>query len=89
MSVTDPDSQRREWEAFVAEQHARGRCEFSGLRVSACVASICDCFETPEGAARIEREADGHVCAECADCLHDGQRCCGCYDGVCCKGGLS
>ncbi len=26
-----------------------------------------------------------HDCATCADCIHDGRRCCGCYDGACCK----
>lgn len=51
------EAQRIEWEAFTAAQHAKGLCEFSGLRVTRCVASICDCFETPEGAAEIERQA--------------------------------
>jgi hypothetical protein len=26
-----------------------------------------------------------HDCAKCQDCLHDGHKCCGCYDGVCCR----
>jgi hypothetical protein len=26
-----------------------------------------------------------HECETCPDCLHDGNRCCGCYDGACCK----
>lgn len=26
-----------------------------------------------------------HDCAKCEDCLHDGHKCCGCYDGACCK----
>jgi hypothetical protein len=26
-----------------------------------------------------------HDCASCATCVHDGRRCCGCYDGVCCQ----
>lgn len=26
-----------------------------------------------------------HDCSTCTDCLHDGQRCCGCYDGACCQ----
>lgn len=51
------ERQEREWKAFVAEQHAKGLCEFSGLRVTRCVESICDCFETPEGAAEIERKS--------------------------------
>ena len=25
-----------------------------------------------------------HDCATCTDCLHDGHKCCGCYDGACC-----
>jgi hypothetical protein len=25
-----------------------------------------------------------HNCAECSDCIHDGNKCCGCYDGACC-----
>ena len=30
-----------------------------------------------------------HGCESCADCVHDGGKCCGCYDDVCCqpKGG--
>lgn len=51
---TDPDEQRRQWEAWVAEQRAKGLCEFSGLPVTQCQATICDCFETPEGALKIE-----------------------------------
>lgn len=51
------DQQRKDWEAFTAAQHAKGLCEFSGMRVSRCVGSVCDCFETPEGAAKIERQA--------------------------------
>lgn len=26
-----------------------------------------------------------HDCETCTDCLHDGARCCGCYDGMCCQ----
>jgi hypothetical protein len=66
------DPQRREWEAFVAAQRAKGCSESSAMRVSA---------------AEIERCADGHVCAECLDCIHDGHECCGCYDGACCREG--
>lgn len=29
--------------------------------------------------------ATEHDCDTCADCIHDGHRCCGCYDGVCCR----
>jgi hypothetical protein len=50
-------AQQAEWEDWAAGQLAKGLCEFSGLRVSDCVGSICDCFETPEGAAEIERKA--------------------------------
>ena len=50
-----PDQQRIEWERFVREQHAEGFCDASGLRAGFCVRSICDCFETSEGAAAIER----------------------------------
>lgn len=28
---------------------------------------------------------DPHSCESCSDCLHDGAKCCGCYDGACCK----
>ena len=28
-----------------------------------------------------------HDCEVCPDCLHDGNKCCGCYDGVCCQEG--
>lgn len=51
------DVQGHEWDAFVSASHAKGLCEFSGMRVSRCVRTICDCFETPEGAAAIERRA--------------------------------
>lgn len=26
-----------------------------------------------------------HDCAQCAECIHDGHKCCGCYDGACCQ----
>ena len=26
-----------------------------------------------------------HDCSTCDECVHDGKRCCGCYDGACCK----
>lgn len=47
----------KDWAAFTQAAHDQGRCEFSGMRVTECVASICDCFETPEGAREIERRA--------------------------------
>ena len=28
-----------------------------------------------------------HDCESCEACLHDGHKCCGCYDGACCKPG--
>ena len=28
-----------------------------------------------------------HDCESCKACLHDGNKCCGCYDGACCKPG--
>jgi hypothetical protein len=28
---------------------------------------------------------EAHDCASCVECIHDGAKCCGCYDGVCCK----
>ena len=49
--------QRRQWGQHTEACHAKGLCEFSGLRVTACVRSICDCFETEEGAIAIERKA--------------------------------
>ena len=27
----------------------------------------------------------GHDCASCVKCIHDGHKCCGCYDGACCQ----
>ena len=51
------DDQVRGWDAFVAASNANGLCEFSGMRVTKCVRTICDCFETPEGASQIERNA--------------------------------
>lgn len=51
------DSQKEEWEAFVKASHARGKCEFSGMGIVTCQSTICDCFETPEGAKAIERKA--------------------------------
>ena len=61
MTMPD-DAQRVEWEAFVAEQHAKGLCEFSGMRVTECQRSICDCFETPVGAIAIEVAAGVRQC---------------------------
>lgn len=29
----------------------------------------------------------GHDCSTCPDCIHHGRRCCGCYDGACCREG--
>jgi len=26
-----------------------------------------------------------HDCDTCTDCIHNGNRCCGCYDGDCCR----
>lgn len=26
-----------------------------------------------------------HDCEACVDCLHGGRKCCGCYDGACCR----
>jgi hypothetical protein len=56
---TDEDvaAMKVDWDRFVATCHAKGQCEFSGLRVTQCVNSICDCFETIEGAQEIERKA--------------------------------
>lgn len=51
------DSQEAEWKSFVKASHAKGECEFSRMRVTECQRSICDCFETPEGAKAIERKA--------------------------------
>lgn len=51
------DTRSEDWEEFKAQCHAKGLCEFSGMRVSHCQRTICDCFETPEGAAEIERKA--------------------------------
>lgn len=48
---------KREWEEFTAQCHAKGLCEFSGLLATRCVQSICDCFETMDGAIEIERKA--------------------------------
>jgi hypothetical protein len=73
--VSSDDEQRREWEAFVASQHAKGLCEFSGLRVTRCVASVCDCFETPERAAEIERLADNPDTAERLRLVEAGEVC--------------
>lgn len=38
------------------------------------IAALCD-------------EIEQHVCSKCAECIHDGRKCCGCYDGVCCQEG--
>lgn len=35
--------------------------------------------------ARHPAPEPAHDCESCADCVHDGNRCCGCYDGSCCK----
>ena len=56
-SWTTIHEQEVQWEAHVKSHHAKGLCEFSGLRVTQCQKTICDCFETPEGAREIERKA--------------------------------
>lgn len=33
----------------------------------------------------IDRANEGHDCATCPGCIHDGNKCCGCYDGACCQ----
>lgn len=53
MTGPDRSTQQEEWERLVEACHAKGQCEFSGLLVTDCVEFPCDCFETPEGAARI------------------------------------
>jgi hypothetical protein len=58
----ESDAQRIEWEAHARAQHAKGICEYSGLRARSCVRSICDCFETPENAAAMERECACSLC---------------------------
>jgi hypothetical protein len=58
ISPADKDKQRIEWEEWRDIAHSKGLCEFSGMRVTRCQRSICDCFETPEGAAEIERKAN-------------------------------
>jgi len=30
-------------------------------------------------------EHPAHDCSTCTACLHDGHKCCGCYDGACCQ----
>ena len=54
---TQRDAQQVQWDQFVDKCRAKGLCEFSGLRATRCVQSICDCFETSEGAMEIERKA--------------------------------
>lgn len=51
------DKQEEDWLKFVAKERDHGRCEYSGLRATECVATICDCFETMEGALEIEKNA--------------------------------
>ncbi len=51
------ESRQQEWEEFRDAAHAKGLCEFSGMRVTQCQRTICDCFESPDGAAEIERRA--------------------------------
>jgi hypothetical protein len=54
--------------------HARDvhACKFTSVQ---CV--VCGCTEF--------RDPPVHICGECADCLHDGNKCCGCYDNACCR----
>ena len=47
-----------DWQAHVEDCRTRGVCEFSGLKPTECVQSICDCFETLEGAKALEKEAE-------------------------------
>lgn len=32
-----------------------------------------------------EYSSGWHGCSQCDDCIHNGNKCCGCYDGACCK----
>jgi hypothetical protein len=57
------------------------RLESDGLR-EACVCGA------PMGSLECSLRAHlrgPHTCASCPDCIHDGNRCCGCYDGACCR----
>lgn len=29
--------------------------------------------------------SEPHDCETCQECIHDGNKCCGCYDGACCQ----
>jgi hypothetical protein len=51
---------------------------------------LCDRYESSGQVddARIAaafRVALEHDCSTCPDCLHAGAKCCGCYDGWCCR----
>ena len=63
------DEQRAEWEAFVRDAHGKGNCESSGLDALTCYRSICDCFETEEGA----RDIVGGYC-QCQICAFRPER---------------
>lgn len=28
---------------------------------------------------------EAHDCESCVGCIHNGRKCCGCYDGACCQ----
>ena len=47
-------------------------------------------YERERATRRARMEADRermrHRCETCPDCIHDGNKCCGCYDGACCRG---
>ena len=45
--------------------------------------------DDPEYRRAVDTEqAAAHNCATCEPCVHDGRRCCGCYDGACCQRGV-
>lgn len=54
---SDKAAQERDWKEHVARCHADGHCEFSGMNIVKCQRTICDCFETAEGAAEILKNA--------------------------------
>lgn len=44
-------------------------------------------YVSPKAAERIGRPktSGSHSCESCEACLHNGAKCCGCYDGACCQ----
>ena len=57
----------------------------SSLRLSEEILPIIARERAAAKADNQQPNDDDHLCESCPDCLHDGGKCCGCYDSACCR----